>query len=191
MSAPIPGTGQRTIRVGMTPAGYKVRLELELRNKAGEQGDGGPVYETTDHRVITGYVELAMQTTVSERGRFIGGGQDRESLREAALGDLDELTAEQAVELADLWDNYHLNGLKAACVHQQAEADRIFSAMPGYSNSDARWAELSQLPCPEGYSYGTKWLVEPLPIKVADRVADFITGKALEPAESNTEEVRA
>lgn len=78
---------------------------------------------------------------------------------------VDELAAEfpAAAELVRLWDEWHLNDMRAGCEHQRALGWRRYDDHPSE-------------PCPTcGYKYGTAWLYEAIPPVVLARLqtADF------------------
>jgi hypothetical protein len=65
--------------------------------------------------------------------------------------------AGKAAKLAALWERWHLNDMRAGCVHQGEPAYRQGRYGPEVDLS-------SVPPCPEtGYRYGSAWLVEELP----------------------------
>ena len=73
------------------------------------------------------------------------------------------------IELVRLWDLWHLNDMRAGCVHQEAQFKAHPEDRPTWLN-DYRGASGITLSsdngskCPEcGYGYGSKWLYEPLP----------------------------
>lgn len=104
------------------------------------------------------------------------GSRDRRRAEGVAYGQivdtLRRVGTSRALRVADLWDRWHLNGLRAGCVHQAEAARAIYATMPDYAQDRARWDALSALPCPEGYKYGSAWLFEPVP---ADVLAELRT----------------
>lgn len=174
MTMHIDGLGERKLHVGTTARGERVSLTISLSQPAAPG-----IAVTTDHRVVAGgQVRLSMQSETIEKGIMTGGGQDLQAIRDVlAEGGEPAISALLLVELLGIWERWHLNDMRAACAHQQAEADRLYRDLPGYGHERARWIELRALSCPEGYKYGSAWLIELLPAKVADRVADIISGK--------------
>ena len=138
-----------------------VYLNVELRSR-----ESVAPHMTIEHQPITTYTELAITADIYEGKRDIGGGQSIDALREIA-NDLNSqpegFSRDRLRRIVDIWERWHLNGLRAACIHQRTSAEALYTAFPGYSNNEARWTVLSTLFCPEGYSYGHSWLVEPLP----------------------------
>ena len=60
-------------------------------------------------------------------------------------------------ELAQVWERWHLNDMRAGCAHQSVvwETDVYGLSRPSLDLT---------LPCPaSGYRYGSSWLYEPLP----------------------------
>lgn len=64
-------------------------------------------------------------------------------------------------KLLDIWDRWHLNGMRAECVHMRAIAMYLKQSPHAVFGIDDS--------CPYcGYSYGHSWLYEPLPQNVLD-----------------------
>lgn len=94
------------------------------------------------------------------------------------------------LRFCDVWDAWHLNDMRAGCVHQRAMG---WMMCPGHADHDQQCAEPLMWPvtrppspgsamircqydaimakCPVcGYAYGSAWLYEPVP----DAVLDFL-----------------
>lgn len=136
--------------------------------------------QTVDHLPVLPIItRLSISGTETEGRREVSGGQITEALRR--VNHPNELRLDECAELADLWDRWHLNDMRAACIHQAAEAKALYVELPGYSNEAVRWERLRELPCPEGYKYGDAWLVEYLPPEVEQRIRQ-LTGLVEVPA---------
>lgn len=62
--------------------------------------------------------------------------------------------------LCDIWDRWHLNGMRAGCEHQR-EWGWTYNEHPSE-------------PCPEcGYKMGTAWLHEKLPAEIIQEISDL------------------
>lgn len=155
-------TGRRSGFVGTTDDGDEVYVEIEL-----ECISGGP-RETITHEVFDG---TAMRLSVSghyydkraakQKNDWTGGGQCVEKLR-AVTPLAGSWTLQELTELADMWDRWHLNDMRAGCVHQTP------------SKGDARHQLTTTPPCPEtGYRWGHAWLYEPLPVDVVEQARRF------------------
>jgi len=111
------------------------------------------------------------------RTEDLGTGQHREPLRERGG------TAQ--LRLLELWERWHLNGLRAGCEHQRAGGwdkrpiypDKPTSAYVRHPDRSNGWNMLTWLPvehggllsapCPTcGYKYGSQWLYEAIPTEV-------------------------
>lgn len=127
----------------------RVWIEIELREHNQRN-------QTVDHETIDGYTELSVSTSGLYKGHKRGvdidfGGQCIDMLREVTKPAKGWTVADLG-ELADLWEHWHLNGMRAACAHQDRDA--------GMGSPD----------CPvSGYRWGHARLVEPLPDDVADK----------------------
>jgi hypothetical protein len=150
----------------------RVTVEVELLPMMQRNG------QTVDHQpVVPIFTRLSVQATETERGMIVAGGQDQAALR--AVTKPLKLTLDECAELADLWDHWHLNDMRAACIHQAEAAAALHKALPSYADRDELWRRLRELPCPEGYQYGDAWLVEYLPPEVEDRIRE-LTGMPVE-----------
>jgi len=82
------------------------------------------------------------------------------------------------IELLDIWDRWHLNGMRAGCEHQRENRwnERPLNAYDNFVGNTMSWNMLAWVrptehseglltkPCPVcGYKYGTAWLHENLP----------------------------
>lgn len=93
--------------------------------------------------------------------------------------------------MAEIWRLYHLNDMKAGCIHQRlAGWDKVripFDELPNsHANRDkdgimAIWIYKTEHPkgllaepCPEcGYKYGTSWLKEAIPQDIQDEIRSW------------------
>lgn len=108
---------------------------------------------TIDHTEIKGYWTVSFSGYIANRlgTHWLQGGQCQDRLR--------ELAPEHA-RLYDLWQRWHLNHLRPACCHQRTGS---------YDDPEIR-----EQVCPEGYRYGSAWLVEPLPEDVLGQIREMI-----------------
>ncbi len=112
------------------------------------------------------------------------GGQCRDAIREFFIGN------KNIQRLCDIWDEYHLNGLKSG-TREQTEAlrDMPKAAYPGsHYDKACAWLKdknLLEVPYPDGrytktdglgrsepakYKYGSAWLYQPIPQAIIDEV---------------------
>jgi hypothetical protein len=143
---------------------YREQPAQALRNPDGRTIAHEPVPADALEVAITGEVWRA--TEVGNVDRRFSDGQAFGQI----LEDLRKVPGVRAARITELWDRWHLNGMRAACEHQTERAADIYRRMPNYSDNDARWSELRSLPCPQGYSYGSAWLYEPIPTDVLDEL---------------------
>jgi hypothetical protein len=101
-----------------------------------------------------------------------GGGQCQDALRAAAM----KCGAADLVRICDLWDRWHLNGLRAGTRAQAAHLATIphvegFSAKRAALIAAGLEPDLTTGAAP--YSYGSAWLYEPLDSGVAESISDL------------------
>jgi len=187
-------TGKRTAYVGRMDEGagepdapYPQRFTVTVELREREGGELSVVGWTT---------ECTRRDGKGGRWQEVGGGQNRDDLA-AVLVPADGWTMEAIAGLRNVWERWHLNGMRAGCAHQRAAgwADRpIDPAKPTnaygfhfHGQRSASWNMLAWVtrkehpkgllsePCPEcGYRYGSAWLHEELPPEVLAAVSAFI-----------------
>jgi len=146
-------------RVPGEPYGYVSDLLVTIDVRV-ERLERRETYETTTHERVTGPLDFALTTSVWQPSRrdIVAGGATAAPLDEAiAHGRLDFGLDEAAVRgLALDHECWHLNGMSAACAHQEVVwEDSDYGRRPSLT--------LTQ-PCPvTGYRYGSAWLVRVLP----------------------------
>lgn len=86
------------------------------------------------------------------------GGQSIDMLREIGQG-LPAILA-----LADTWDRWHLNDTKAGTVKQTEALSDLDAKGLDYYRAAMSHLEAKGLLVDRGYSYGSAWLLEPLPV---------------------------
>lgn len=143
------------LQVGSTPGepyDYKTSLKVTVDIRM-EQVEGA--HETTEHVTIAGPLDFAITANVWQpRGKDIVAAGPAFGF----LDDLDSYTyGEDLVTfLKGAADKWHLNTMKAGCVHQDDTVPEGVTDVIG-------WRLDNVPPCPVvGYKYGRKWLVEPL-----------------------------
>lgn len=136
--------------VGIRKTGKKVYVELTINQEAENRAK-----QTITHETITGY------KTLSICGDH---GQNREEI--ADINNYKELfiSENDLKTITEVWERWHLNDLKPNCIHQTS-----FNCNVGNFTEQA--AEQTAK-CPNGYNYGSQWLVEPLPENI---ITDIIS----------------
>ncbi len=138
------------VDVGRTPDNEKLTLDIRVRRRK----NVAP-YQTVFHTPCRHYVELTIVGNVSQYGRDVGGGQCIDTLRAVASAEgstRDPFKPVELLEVANLWERWHLNGMRPWCVHLQ---DRKVN-----TGTDVKtWPQCSET----GYKWGSAWLVEPIP----------------------------
>lgn len=141
----------KTRLLGDTADGTHVFAELELRPGSLER-----TVTYTDHHTGPAPVELSISFVLIDAARKIRPHDKPTSIADKwwlSCGQVpseDRIivtphTSRQLIDSVDeLWRDWHLNTMRAGCVHQG----------PGAHLGDV---------CPEGYRYGSAWLAEELP----------------------------
>jgi hypothetical protein len=130
--------GKRKHNLGATVEGFTLYAEVELRREWWEAyPPHAPSWRTTDGRDITERFELSIcgevrderpawviraetgRSVVRADDRWISGGQCLDSFELRDGGN------DLAAEIIALWRRWHLNGMRAGCVHQAKEGPRV------------------------------------------------------------------
>lgn len=165
---------ERTFQVGKDKEGRGVFLTVELTRRGPEFTTTGQLIEreTVTHQKVAEWLELSISGVV-QGGE---GGQIQEAIDQMNYAILSGKQIGEISEIRQIWDRWHLNGMKAGCVHQMA--------------GDYDRPEISGQVCPvTGYKYGRAWLVDPLPPEVAEKVKSWGAGQG--PRNAYTEQARA
>jgi hypothetical protein len=142
---------------------------------------------TTAHLPIKAHSRLSISGQLRQvtNGRRVGNGiafgQIAMSLREMTPCDRFGSPAEMAPETArllDIWELWHLNDMRAGCMHQSRQLPKISRAWyPGKTWEPSTVWEVQRAietaKCPCGYSYGSSWLVDVLPPSIHDWYASL------------------
>lgn len=155
---------QSRINVG-TYEGKRVTVEAVIKLKTSSR-------ETTTHKHVKEYYTLSI--TGSYNG---GGGQCIDTLKKL---DSVAIPEQDLTDLIEIWERWHLNDMTAHCEHQKPIPVRYDD--PEYNH----YVWLSGKQCPNGYRYGSAWLIEELPQEVIDRVDAIFSSQPT--AKSITEE---
>lgn len=142
--------------VGRTSRGDRLWLEIELR-----QQQNVASRQTVEHEPASESLELSISgLLVPYRARTVhGAGQVTDDLKhvtEPAEG----WTVSELRKLLAVWERWHLNGLKAGCVHMP-EGTALGTECP---------VQAADPKIEKPYRYGHAWLVEVLPDEVEAQV---------------------
>ena len=149
-------------RVTDVPIGCYSRRRLEVDFGLKVQHFDEP-RETVDHQWVTSVTQFtAMGMLYSNPGALeISGGQNLDELLDVCARPEAPFTERDVLSLHQIWRRWHLNDMNAACVHMVG--DVLVYEEDRYSPGGRR-ISCSLTVCPEtGYTYGKKWLIEPLP----------------------------
>jgi len=158
---------KRSLAIGRDSDGNRITLEARLY-----ETDGG---ETITHRKIVKALSLSITGEGTQPGKsdIEFGGQIVDSVRDVVMAK-PTVDPSRLLRIAELWERWHLNDLKAGCIHQQEDEASIKAAA---ADDPARRAKLTSAlldlvePCPvTDYEYGHAWLIEELPSEVIDEI---------------------
>jgi hypothetical protein len=156
---------EKQLRLSTENEAGKFRAEIDVRLRRNRTP-----HRTIYHGDIQDYYVLSLSAMIQEKGvdtfgrekwQDIGDGQCQDTIRDIFSGP----TWDDLDELFDIWDEWHLNDMKSACIHQVDGAH----VKPGSNQWIDEWDEMvreQRARCPEQYSYGSQWLVKPLPPSV-------------------------
>jgi hypothetical protein len=127
----------------------------------------GPYRDTEGTKTFV-MVELSELPTGTLRVSFTGETYLKHSRHLESWG---QSQGSAPLALVALWDQWHLNDMRAGCKHQEARYRATPSERPTYTNGYTGTAgDTLSGPCSEcGYKYGTAWLFEPLPVDILDQ----------------------
>lgn len=152
-----------THRIGTTAEGGYIVVEIKLTTQSFDR-------HTIDHEPITNVQRLSITGEHyhpgDRRGDPSSGGQivdDLALITVPAPGwSLDEIA-----ELANIWQDWHLNDMQAGCAHQTVI---VYESTPYGRRVDLNGTTAANT-CPVGYRYGSSWLVKPLTDEVLATIA--------------------
>lgn len=136
--------------IGKDADGLDVELSLTLKQDFTEYAR-----ETITHEKTHAHTEISISVWVGGNSARAYGGQSIEVLRTMKSS---KLTDKELGELADIWERWHLNDLKAGCEHQES--------IPTNAENYGELADAQNAKCTAGYEYGSAWLIEVLPYSV-------------------------
>jgi hypothetical protein len=150
--------------LGRLPGGEKVYVHLQL-------AEHSEVKQSIEHEPVSCYVQLSItgHTRLPGRRGWESGGQIVDTVVELAHeGELAQgLTPELLLHLVTVWRAWHLNGLRAGCLHQHVAYEYSSSGAKQLSTTNTETCPLS------GYRYGSAWLVRPLEARVVAFLSEF------------------
>lgn len=136
-------------------------------------------------------LEVAIMGTTYHANRDGSPGRRERDIVSAGqvIDDVRKVGTDRADRIAELWDRWHLNGMRAGCRHQIADGwgkrpidpdkptntyGRHFTGQSSPTWNLLGWVRPDEHPeglmgraCPTcGYEYGTAWLYEPVPAEV-------------------------
>lgn len=161
MNTLIDQSGKAKLYIGTDIDGQKVYIDIELKYKTG-------TYTTIDHKEIKNPLVLSISgyARLKSRKDWAYGGQIQDHLTPDNIKQyaIDRYTVDK---LVTIWKHWHLNDMQGACIHQE-EGAHVEPNTNIWREREA-WDTMIKeqtAKCPEGYSYGSAWLIKPLPSRV-------------------------
>ena len=147
------------IKVAKDADGFPIFLEININLKAGP-------FETVNHEKIQNCLILSISGYAwnARRHDCAYAGQIYDELTDQNIKEY-LIPSHKLAAIVAIWKRWHLNDLKAACIHQK-----------DFSANDPKWHEKAaeeSKKCPNGYQYGSSWLVEPLPLEIAAEITSI------------------
>jgi hypothetical protein len=162
-------TYEKKLYLGRDDTYLNVYLEIEIVHTTLETYDNARPFtrETVDHQVITEYDTLSLsgyaQKTV--RSDYAYCGQIQDEIAEHLVHPV--INPWKVSQILRVWQAWHLNDMNAACVHQSDIGHE-----PDFEEWKKKQA-IETAKCPQGYVYGSKWLVKPLPSEIIELVKEW------------------
>lgn len=159
------------------PLEKKIRLTKSLPNNEKELAvidvelkleDKKTNWETLDRE--NGAIVCSMSGLIknANTGRDISGGQNLDEIAKMFPQNKD------LQELVSYWKEYHLNDMEAGTIRQTKAIDEWLSKGNRYDYSKAlEYLKSIDLDEDRGYSYGSKWLYQPIPKNVVERIVEL------------------
>lgn len=160
------------ILIGRNAEGEKLYVQARLEYSTSELWQ-----QRTDHAPTTERLRLSIQgTLISKYGNlendrsWLAGGQLINDLG-ALVSLADGWTVADVVALREIWSEWHLNDMNAACDHQESGKNR----------------DDDPAPCPvTGYVYGSAWLFKSIPYSVFKWICERFEIEPPEPGSAPT-----
>jgi len=147
---------RKILTVGYDIERHKVVLEVELKRYRHTK-------ETVDHKQVNEYIVLSISGSSKNYCGQIIDMLTPENIPWLAR----KMTWEKLNRIKEIWRRWHLNDLRPNCIHQSV----IPTDIP-YDEWIRRVA-IETEKCPLKYSYGSKWLLEPLPEDVISEILSW------------------
>lgn len=147
--------GKAKYHQGSRSANCPVEVRIELR----------------PHQRHTDRLELSIRGEVWNhiRSDITAGGQLRAGIRDYL--DVKLIGPKKLNRIIEVWERWHLNGMRAGCEHQRAAGTH--EAWMGRPDTKYVWG-MGYPRCQVcGYSYGSAWLFEELPQEIIDEVKSW------------------
>jgi hypothetical protein len=163
-------TGHKTkpIYLGEDAEGFHHYIELRLTDHETERPK-----VTMWHDEVHKYASFSASGIITaQRGRFsniryvVAGQCLDQTINAPGLMKRGDMTERDRLMILDYWQAYNLNDMQPGCKHQQP-----------IKTSDPEWEALAAeqtARCPEGYRYGSAWLLNPLPEVVEKNIRALI-----------------
>lgn len=149
----------KKIKVAKDIDGLPIFLEMEIKLENGRERNK----QTINHEPALWYLTLSIRGHAwdARRKDHAYSGQIYDELNDQNIKEY-LIPSEKLAYIVGIWKRWHLNDLKAGCIHQGS-----------VNANDPEWTEKADKEtkkCPVGYGYGSAWLVEPLPLEIVGEI---------------------
>ena len=159
---------EKSIIVGETPDSGITQVTVNIERRK-------CLKQTIDHKMVSEYSIISF---AGENDRAIG--QIVNELEYLYNNGKLFIKKSDLKRIIELWNEWHLNDMNAACIHQTPFSVNEFSY--------EKFKELAQketAKCPVGYRYGSDWLLKPVPDEVIKEIIDIFERKSLQRGQQN------
>ena len=143
-----------------------------LYNRDGELLEIGNTKKTTDLKEVSSYKHLSISGNIGNEQ----AGQIQDTLKKG-LNDPDFKfkNKEGVKEILEVWENHHLNDLKAGTNKQQKALENWKERPEANSyDADVNYLKSKKLYSDRNYKFGHAWLVEDLPVSTMSKLNNSI-----------------
>lgn len=160
----------KNLLIGVNPHGHNVYLSLEIEKVSGKKNKF-----TTDLEPISEYSTLSICGEEKIGREIISCGQILDDVKKE-IDSYKRLKIDRSVllRIIEIWEEWHLNDLRAGTTKQQAVVKEWESEGNKYNFTKAsELLDKKGLLYDKAYKYGSSWLVDPLPENIEKEIKEL------------------